>query len=208
MAEQYLSAYAVDADALLSLVGSRDEDLVRQALGRIEDLTAAGALLRATEPAEVRTTLRELVTGRLDPDRPAGYTWLLELLGPTVGEPLGSIVLPGRGWDELTEAFVAWGLPALAELWGRPWAFPRAGAAPDDPWPFPTFAEPGALAAVLAELAGFDTGRIHDDVELLPGGDEDAIEEVEALVGEDLPAWVDGALGAGRGLLLVRDGGR
>ncbi|WP_327676055.1 DUF7691 family protein [Kitasatospora sp. NBC_00458] len=209
MAEQYLSAFGVDADVLLAVAGSHDEGLVRAALGRIEELTEAGSLLRATGPAEVGAALREVVAGRPDPARPGGYTWLLELLGPVLGTPLGSAVLPGRHWDDLTDAFRVWGLPALAALWGRPWPFPAgAAASADDPWPFPSFTAAGELAVVRAELAGFDADRIHEDADLLPGGDDDAAEEVEELVAEALPAWVDGALAAGRGLLLVRDGGR
>ncbi|MFC5661757.1 hypothetical protein ACFP3U_02030 [Kitasatospora misakiensis] len=38
--------------------------------------------------------------------------------------------------------------------------------------------------------------------------DEDAAEEVEWLLGELLPAWPAGALERGRGLLLLRDGGK
>ncbi|MER7704577.1 hypothetical protein ABTX81_17010 [Kitasatospora sp. NPDC097605] len=213
MSEQYLSAFAVDADALLRTVGSGDEAFVRGALDRIGPLRAADQLLRATEAAEVEPALREIATGRLDPSRPGGYTWLLELLLPGAGDALGAAVLPGRGWHELADAFEAWGLPALAGLWARPWPFPpfprRDSAAPDDdPWPFPSLAAGPELDRVRAELAGFDPERIHRETELLPGGDEDAAEEVEWLLGELLPAWTAGALERDRGLLLLRDGGK
>ncbi|GAA1398944.1 hypothetical protein GCM10009639_38020 [Kitasatospora putterlickiae] len=210
MSEQYLSAFAVDGDALLRTVGSGGEAFVRAGLDRIGPLAAAGRLLRTTEPAEVEAALREIATGRLDPSRPAGYTWLLELLLPGAGDTLGAATLPGRGWHELADTFEAWGLPALAGLWTRPWPFPWPGSeAPDaDPWPFPSLAAGPQLDRVRAELAGFDLGRIHEEPELLPGGDEDAAEEVEWLVGELLPAWTAGALERGRGLLLLRDGGK
>ncbi|GAA2602430.1 hypothetical protein GCM10010399_36420 [Dactylosporangium fulvum] len=209
MAEQYISAFAIDADGFHGMVGSGDDALVRAALGRIEGLREDDRLLRATTPAEVEPALREIVDGRLDPSRPGGYGWLLELLGPTAGEPLGSVVLPGRGWHRLRKAFRAWDLPALARLWKRPWAFPWRDAAPDrDPWPFPMLASKAELDRVHAELAGFDTDRIHDDYDLLPSGDDDDAEEAAWLVGEQLPAWVDGARGRGRELLLIRDGGK
>ncbi|MFB6888245.1 hypothetical protein ACFCX4_02890 [Kitasatospora sp. NPDC056327] len=211
MSEQYLSAFAVDGDALFRTVGSGDEDFVRGALDRIGPLAAAGRLLRATDPAGVEPALRELAEGRPDPARPAGYGWLLELLLPGAGDALGAATLPGRGWHELADAFRAWDLPVLAGLWARPWPFPwpDAAAAPDaDPWPFPVLAAGSELDRVRAELAGFDTGRIHGEPELLPGGDEDAAEEVEWLVGELLPDWTAGALERGRGLLLLRDGGK
>ncbi|MFI6014487.1 hypothetical protein ACIBAG_37810 [Streptomyces sp. NPDC051243] len=64
------------------------------------------------------------------------------------------------------------------------------------------------LDRIRAELAAFDTDRIHDDYELLPSGDDDDAEEVEWLLGDQLPAFVDGALDAGGEMLLVRDGGR
>ncbi|MFF2349845.1 hypothetical protein ACFVVL_08700 [Kitasatospora sp. NPDC058115] len=209
MSEQYLSAFAVDGDALLRTVGSGDEDFVRAALDRIGPLADAGRLLRATEAAEVEPALRELAAGRLDRRRPAGYTWLLELLLPGAGDALGAAVLPGRGWHELADTFEAWGLPALAGLWARPWPFPWGSGAPDDdPWPFPSFTAGPGLDRVRAELAGFDTGRIHREPELLPGGDEDAAEEVEWLVSEVFPAWTAGALERGAGLLLLRDGGK
>ncbi|MFF7458032.1 hypothetical protein [Kitasatospora sp. NPDC008115] len=95
----------------------------------------------------------------------------------------------------MADAFEAWGLSALAGLWARPRPFPSLAAGP----------EPGR---VRAELAGFDPGRINEDPGLLPGGDEDAAEEAEWLVGESLPAWTAGALERGGGLLLLRDGGR
>ncbi|MEV7012568.1 hypothetical protein [Streptosporangium sp. NPDC051022] len=208
MAEQYISAFAIDADVFLGMAGSHDDALVRAALGGIEELTEAGGLLRATEAAEVEPALREIITGRLDPSRPGGYVWLLELLGPTAGDPLGSVVLPGRGWHRLRKAFRAWGLTALADLWGRCWTFPWRDAAPDpDPWPFPVLASKADLDRLRAELAGFDLDRIHADHRLLPGGDDD-VEEVAWLVGDMLPAWVDGARGRGRELLVLRDGGR
>ncbi|MFE7559250.1 hypothetical protein [Kitasatospora sp. NPDC057500] len=210
MSEQYLSAFALDAGTLLRTVGSGDEAFVRSVLDRIAPLAAAGRLLRATEPAEVEPALREIAAGRLDPARPGGYGWLLELLLPDAGEALGSAVLPGRGWHELADAFEAWGMPALAGLWARPWHFPwpGPGASDADPWPFPSLAAAPELGRVRAELAGFDPGRINEDPGLLPGGDEDAAEEVEWLVGELLPAWAAGALERGGGLLLLRDGGK
>ncbi|GAA3107503.1 DUF7691 family protein [Streptosporangium carneum] len=208
MAEQYISAFAIDADAFLGMVGSNDDALVRVALGRIEELKEADELLRATDAAEVEAALREVVAGRLDPSRPGGYAWLLELLGRTAGDPLGSVVLPGRGWDRLQEAFHVWGLVSLADLWGRCWTFPWRDAEPDaDPWPFPMLASKADLDRIHAELAGFDTDRIHLDCELLPY-DEDDLEEAAWLVGEKLPAWVDGARRKGRELLVLRDGGK
>lgn len=209
MAEQYLSAYAVDADTFLGIVGSGDDAIVRTALGRIGELTKAHELLRATETTEVEPALREIITGRLDPSRPGGYTWLLELIGPALGTPLGASTLPGRGWHQLDEAFRAWQLTALADLWGRCWAFPWRDAALDaDPWPFPMLASKAHLERIRAELARFDTDRIHDDYELLPNGDDDDAEEVEWLLGTKLPAFVDGALDAGGEMLLLRDGGK
>ncbi|MFJ4090695.1 hypothetical protein ACIPYS_03855 [Kitasatospora sp. NPDC089913] len=208
MSEQYLSAFAVDGDALLRTVGSGDEALVRSALDRIAPLTAAGRLLRATDPAEVEPALREIVGGRLHPARPGGYGWLLELLLPGAGDRLGGATLPGRGWHELTGTFRAWGLPALAALWARPWPWPRAEVSDGDPWPFPCLAAGPELDRVHGELAGFDTERIHEEPELLPGGDEDAAEEVEWLVGELLPDWTAGARERGSGLLILRDGGK
>ena len=64
------------------------------------------------------------------------------------------------------------------------------------------------LDRIRTELAGFDTDRIHDDYELLPSGDDDDAEEVEWLLGDKLPTFVDGALRAGGEMLLVRDGGK
>ncbi|NEB02892.1 hypothetical protein [Streptomyces sp. SID13726] len=208
MAEQYLSAYAINADVFAGIVGS-DDTLVRTALGRIGELAKAHKLMRATETTEVEHALREIVTGRLDPSRPGGYTWLLELLGPALGTPLGALTLPGRGWHRLDEAFRAWQLTALADLWGRCWAFPWRDTAPDaDPWPFPMLASKADLDRIRAELARFDTDRIHDDYELLPNGDDDDAEEVEWLLATKLPAFVDGALNAGGEMLLLRDGSK
>lgn len=208
MAEQYISAFAIDVGAFLGMVGSGDDAIVRTALSRIQDLEETGTLLRATEATEVEAALREIVAARLDPSRPGGYGWLLELLGPAVGDPLGALVLPGRGWDRLQEVFRSWGLQALADLWGRCWTFPWRDTAPDpDPWPFPMLASKTDLDRIRDELADFDTDQIYDDEELLPNGDDD-VEEVAYLVGDKLPVWVDGARSKGRELLLLRDGGK
>ncbi|MET8827338.1 hypothetical protein ABZX40_15290 [Streptomyces sp. NPDC004610] len=209
MAEQYLSAFAVDADALDRAVGSRDEGVVRAALAVLPELASAERLLRATDAGEVEAALTEIVTGRLDAGRPGGYTWLLELLGPALGTPLGAAVLPGRGWHRLDTAFRAWDLPTLATLWGRPWPFPWGGTAPDPfPWPFPALAPPSELDRLRAELAAFDTDRVDQDHALLPHGDEDDAEEVVWLLDDLLPAWTEGARTAGTALLLLRDGGQ
>ncbi|MFK0160664.1 hypothetical protein ACIQVK_52590 [Streptomyces sp. NPDC090493] len=63
------------------------------------------------------------------------------------------------------------------------------------------------LQRIRDELSAFDTDRIHDDYDLLPGGDDD-MEEVVPLLDELFPAWVDATLTQGRDLLLIRDGGR
>ncbi|MVO90647.1 hypothetical protein GPA10_39335 [Streptomyces sp. p1417] len=223
MAEQYLAAFAVEEWRLRALVASRDEDLVEGALARLGPLREEGRLLRATDAAEVERALRALVAGppaafRADTDTDAGtgagtdgYEWLLELLAPTLGEPVGSVVLPGRSWHVLEEAFRSWGLRALAELWGRSWTFPGTGGtggtrAPD-PWPFPMLAPRKDLEGIREELAAFDTGRVHDDYDLLPGGDDD-VEDVVPLLEESFPAWIDAALRHDRDLLLIRDGGK
>ncbi|MEU1181048.1 hypothetical protein ABZ464_26060 [Streptomyces sp. NPDC005820] len=208
MAEQYLSAYAVDADGFLGMVGSHDDALVRAALGGIPELGASGALLRARQAAEVEPALREIVTGRPDPSRPGGYGWLLELLGPTAGHRIGSIVPPGRDRRRLEDTFRAWDLTVLSALWGRCWTFPWHGPGPDhDPLPFPMLAPRAELARLRAELAAFDSERIDADHDLLPNGDDD-IEEVAWLLDDILPSWTDAALAEDRDLLLVRDGGR
>ncbi|WP_406204180.1 hypothetical protein OH807_28315 [Kitasatospora sp. NBC_01560] len=208
MADQYLSAFAVDADALLAVAGSGDDRLVRRALTAVGELREGGRLLRVAGPGEAEPVLRELVAGRLDPALPSRYTGVLELLGPVLGESLGSAVLPGRGWDGLAGAFRAWGLVNLAGLWGRPWPFPWREAAPGhDPWPFPVLAGRAELDLIHEELAGFDPGGIDAGSAVLPGGEDD-VEEAEWLLAELLPAWVDGARGRGCELLLLRDGGR
>ncbi|WP_416966674.1 hypothetical protein [Streptomyces sp. 4F14] len=149
--------------------------------------------------------LREIITGRLDPSRPGGYTWLLELLGPVLGTPLGALTLPGRGRHRLDEAFHAWQLTTLGDLWGRRWAFP----CPDtDPWPIPLLASKPDLNRIHAELTGFDPARIHDNHALLPSGDDDDAEEAEWLLGNELPTFVEGALNSGGELLFLLDGAK
>ncbi|MDR7276121.1 hypothetical protein [Catenuloplanes atrovinosus] len=121
-----------------------------------------------------------------------------------LGEPVGEATLPGRHWHELTPAFRAWGLTALAELWSTPWNSPDDA----DPWPFPMYADPAHASRIDAELTAFDVERVHDSHELLPGGDDDAAEEVEWLLDEKFPTWFAAARTAGLGLYLLRDGAR
>ncbi|GCE01053.1 DUF7691 family protein [Embleya hyalina] len=208
MAEQYVSAFAIDAAVCFGLIGSHDEIAVRKTLKTLEDSNAADRLLRATDSDEVEAALREIVDDRLDPARAGGYGWLLELLGPTFGVPLGSVVLTGRGWDRLEGAFRSWDLAALADVWARPWTFPwGSDVAPDpDPWPFPMFASKTESERIHLELAAFDTDRIHADHDLLP--DEDDADDVEWLLADNFPEWVRGARTRGLGLLLIRDGGK
>ncbi|MDP9794336.1 hypothetical protein J2S43_002848 [Catenuloplanes nepalensis] len=119
-----------------------------------------------------------------------------------LGDPVDEATLPGRHWHELTAAFRAWGLTALADLWSTPWH------ATGDPWPFPMYATPAQVARIATELSAFDLDRIHDSHHLLPGGDDDAVEEVEWLLDEKFPAWFTAARSAGSGLYLLRDGAK
>ncbi|MER6672896.1 hypothetical protein [Streptomyces sp. NPDC000983] len=164
--------------------------------------------MRATEATEVEPALREIIAGRLDPSRPGGYGWLLELLGRVHGTPLGSVVLPGRGWHQLEDVFRACGLTELSELWGRAWPFPwRTDLSDAGPWPFPMLVPHADLHRVQAELSGFETELLDAHHDLLPGGDDD-VEDVSWLIEKNLPVWVEAALTEGRDLLLLRDGGR
>ncbi|MGW9212009.1 DUF7691 family protein [Embleya sp. NPDC055664] len=208
MAEQYVSAFAIEAAVIFGLVGSNDEVAVQKTLETFEDLNTGNRLLRATDPDEVETALREIVDGRLDPGRAGGYGWLLELLGPTFGTPLGSVVLPGHGWDRLEGVFRGWDLTTLADVWAHPWTFPSGSCmAPDpDPWPFPMFASKTESERIHLELAAFDTDRIHTDNDLFP--DEDDAHDVEWLLADNLPEWVRGARSRDLGMLLIRDGGK
>ncbi|WP_033338219.1 hypothetical protein [Catenuloplanes japonicus] len=117
--------------------------------------------------------------------------------------PVGKATLPGRHWDELTPAFRAWRLTALADLWSRPWPFDGD----DDPWPFPMYADPDQVERISAELAAFDVDRVHEEYDLLPSGDDDA-EEVAWLLEDRFPDWLATARKAGRGLYVLRDGGK
>ncbi|MFE4973329.1 hypothetical protein ACFRAR_14585 [Kitasatospora sp. NPDC056651] len=208
MAEQYLSAFAVDGDALLALAGCGDEEFVRRALARIGEPGRREELLRCADAAAVEPVLRELVDGRADLFRPSRYTELLELVAPLVGERLGAAVLPGRGWDGLDGPLRAWGLPALAGRWQLGWTFPwREASGRSRPWPFPVLVTKGELDTVCEELLLFDADRAED----WPGGGDwhgDDLEEAVRLLEECLPPWADGALARGRDLLLLRDGGR
>ncbi|MGW1720414.1 DUF7691 family protein [Streptomyces sp. NPDC002156] len=207
MAEQYVSAFVVEEEHFRAMVGSRDEDLVRTAVAAVRPLRKAGKLLRATDAREVERALREIVSGLPTPSRAGGYGWLLELLAPALGEPVGEVVLPGRGWHDLEKALCSWGLASLAELWGRAWSFPLTdNPRQPDPWPFPVLAPLKELDRIRDELTAFDTDRVYDDYGFLPGGDD--VEEVVPLLDESFPAWVDAAIVHGRDLLLIRDGGR
>ncbi|MEU1185788.1 hypothetical protein ABZ464_50920 [Streptomyces sp. NPDC005820] len=116
MAEQHVSAFAAEEARFRAMIGSHDETLVRTAVAAIRPLREAGKLLRATDTGEVERALREIVSGRSTPSREEGYTWLLELLAPTLGNPVGEVVLPGRGWHDLEGALRSWGLTTLAQL--------------------------------------------------------------------------------------------
>ncbi|MFI2610977.1 hypothetical protein [Kitasatospora sp. NPDC018619] len=212
MAEQYLSAFAVDGGALLAVAGCGDEGLVRRALARIGTPGRREGPLRGGDAAAVESALRELVAGRADALRPRRYTRLLELLAPLAGEELGAAVLPGRGWDGLDGPLRAWGLPALAGPWRRGWPFPwPAAARPPWPRPFPVLVEHGELARVGEELLLFDGDRAQAGPGARrpgpDGWDEDGLEEALRLLEDLLPPWVDGALARGGDLLLLGGGG-
>ncbi|GAB7045258.1 hypothetical protein [Catenuloplanes indicus] len=65
------------------------------------------------------------------------------------------------------------------------------------------YADPARVARIDAEPSAFDPARIEDAEHLLPGGD-DAVEEVEWLVGEKLVAWFATAHTATAGLPAPR----
>ncbi|MFD7641289.1 hypothetical protein ACFV4P_11605 [Kitasatospora sp. NPDC059795] len=184
MAEQYVTAFAVDAALLLRLPGS------------------GGAGL----PGIPRSAaLTELLAGRLRADADSRYTALLPALAGTLGTPLGEAVLAGRHWDELADVFRELNLPALAALWSRRWPWPD-GATDDRPWPHPTLTPHAALPGVLADLAALDP-------EALPGhptahlADED-LEEAAWFLTEHVPTWASHAHTRSLDLLLLRDGAR
>ncbi|GAA2117291.1 hypothetical protein GCM10009759_63570 [Kitasatospora saccharophila] len=184
MAEQYFSAFAVDAAALLRLPGSGD---------------------RALPGVPPSAALAELLSGRLRPDQDSRYTALLPALAGAFGTPLGAVSVPGRHWDELTEVFTALELPALTALWSRPWPFP-AGATDDWPWPYPTLAARADTGDLLVELAALASESVHEQgVEAL---DEDDLEEASWFLTEHLPVWTSRAHALDLDLLLVRDGAR
>ncbi|MFJ8438588.1 hypothetical protein [Kitasatospora griseola] len=184
MAEQYVTAFAVDAALLLRLPGSG----------------AAGV------PGIPRSAaLTELLSGRLRADADSRYTALLPALAGTLGTPLGEAVLAGRHWDELTGVFRVLGLPALAELWSRRWPWPD-GATDDWPWPYPTLTPHATLPAVLADLAALDPGALpeHPTANL----EDDDLEDAAWFLTEHLPTWASHAHAHSLGLLLLRDGAR
>ncbi|MEU5384683.1 hypothetical protein ACFVT9_34335 [Kitasatospora cineracea] len=184
MAEQYFSAFAVDAAVLHRLPGSGER------------------VLPGVPPS---AALTELLSGRLRADADSRYTALLPALAGAFGTPLGAVSVPGRHWDDLTEVFTGLELPALATLWSRPWPFP-ADAGYDWPWPYPTLAARADTADLLAELAALASESIHEqDVEAL---DEDDLEEAAWFLTEHLPVWASRAHALDLDLLLIRDGTR
>ncbi|BAJ27927.1 MULTISPECIES: hypothetical protein [Kitasatospora] len=184
MAEQYFSAFAVDAAVLLALPGSGDRPLPGVA------------------PSEA---LGELLSGRIRPDSDSRYTALLPALAGAFGTPLGAVSVPGRHWDDLTDVFEALELPALTTLWSRPWAFP-ADATDDWPWPYPTLAPRTGTAELLTELAALASESVPEQD--VPSLDEDDLEEASWFLTEHLPVWTSRAHALGLDLLLVRDGAR
>ncbi|MFD8598259.1 hypothetical protein ACFV1L_24970 [Kitasatospora sp. NPDC059646] len=184
MAEQYVTAFAVDAALLLRLPGS------------------GGPGLPGVPPS---AALTELLSGRLRAGADSRYTALLPALAGTLGTPLGEVVLPGRHWDELTGVFRALRLPALATLWSRRWPWPD-GATDDGPWPCPTLTPHAALPAVLADLDALDPGALPDHpTDHLE--DED-LEDAAWFLSEHLPTWASHAHTQALDLLLLRDGAR
>ncbi|MGW4384643.1 hypothetical protein [Kitasatospora sp. NPDC004531] len=184
MAEQYVTAFAVDAALLLRLPGS------------------GGPGLRGVPPS---AALTELLSGRLRADADSRYTALLPALAGALGTPLGEVVLTGRHWDELTDVLRTLGVPALTALWSRRWPWPD-GATDDRPWPHATLTPCSALPAVLAELAALDP----DALPGLPTAhlDDEDLEEAAWLLTEHLPTWASHARAHSLDLLLVRDGAR
>ncbi|WP_432969202.1 hypothetical protein [Dactylosporangium sp. CA-233914] len=126
---------------------------------------------------------------------------------PTLHE-LGEATLPGRRWDQLAEALRSWGLPGVANLWGRPYSPPWfAKPVGEDPWPFLMHAPAADLAGLAEELDEFDEQRIYEEYADLPSGDDD-VEEAIWLVGEKLPEWIMAARDQGRDLYIIRDGAK
>ncbi|MFD8482422.1 hypothetical protein [Kitasatospora sp. NPDC059673] len=184
MAEQYVTAFAVDAALLLRLPGSGGPGL----------------------PGVPRcAALTELLSGRLRADADSRYTALLPTLAGTLGTPLGEAVLAGRHWDELADVFRALRLPALTGLWSRRWPWPD-GATDDRPWPYPTLTPHAALPAVLTDLAALDPKALPDHP--TANLEDDDLEDAAWFLTEHLPTWASHAHAQSLDLLLLRDGAR
>ena len=100
MAEQFIKTYAVRAEALLALVGSRDQRLA----AKIAEAAQSSDIGELIEEAglEVEEVVQEVFTRKLKSDNAYGYRRLLEAVADVVGKALRprEVVLPGRGWQE------------------------------------------------------------------------------------------------------------
>ena len=210
MAEQWLEAWIVDADALAGVIGGKDHDLVaRASRGPFADAFRE----RIDDAVALEDALRAIVDG----PEPTRAEWHNRRFMKLFAEALGTRVdneptLPGRGWQELAPAFAHWKMPHLARLWERPPAW-ADGVGFAGYWPRIVWAPPFTLAALIAELEAFDKRLpprlgMPSSVPRFGEGDweMDELADVVAMFTAELAQWARAAVNANLALFVWIEG--
>jgi hypothetical protein len=204
MAEQFLRAWSINQTDLYSVVGKKDEVLIKK-VKENEDLTEEiDDLIQDWGEYSFGEALRDIIDGNLNEERSYEYLRTLEAILELNGESHEEeVTLPGRGWQDIGPLFSSWKLPTLQKLWSNkqlsfPWKSEEKIDLPD--WPISMVLEKDMINNLKTELENFDPKLLKKYP--LPERQEGLEEEVGFFI-ETMLMWLNDSK---KDLILLLDG--
>ncbi len=166
MAEQFVSAWALDHQALYGMLGSQDDKLVARIKKRPSYEDVADLIKEAYGSKIMDYVFDDLLKNRITTQRAYAYRRLVEVLADIYGKRLAprELTLAGRGWQLLRKAFPVWGQERLSKYWGGNWDFcwpwPHYRHDATIGWPIVFLVPRRTATAIRKDLDKLDAARI------------------------------------------------
>lgn len=204
MAEQFLRAWSMNQNDLYSIVGKKDDVLLKKVKENKALTEEIDELIQEWGDYSFEKSLRDIVNGELKSARSYEYLRTLEVILELNGKPLvDEITMPGRGWQNIGLLFLDWKLPLMQKLWSDkhlafPWKLEDKATVPN--WPVYMVLEKNKIHQLKNELENFDPKLLEKFP--LSERQEGLDEEIELFI-ETLLTWFKNA---DKDLILLLDG--